>query len=211
MRSRDPRHRSRRYDGPVRRRQFTGWIVGTVRVLAVPVVLMSLLLGLDVVLPGTTEEGIAYRRTVDTRWLAPDGFTIGIGWPHRPECSEERPDASRKLVFVNRDSCSSSVEVGAAFGRQLSGEDTLRVARTPLFGQVREVRRPADGLRDRTVSLLKIGLYVVLGLLPLLSFGREFAVHPTSEGPRRRYIAYILPVMLAEAVYVGWLLQMLVG
>lgn len=211
MRPRDPRHRGRRYDGVVRRRQFVDWAIGAVRVFAVPVVIMSVLLALDVLLPGSTEEGIAYRRTVESRWFAPDGFTIGVGWPQRPGCTEQRPEDSRRLLFVVRDGCSGSVEVGAQFGRALSGRDTLHVERTPIFERVREVRRPSDGLRERTFPLLKIGFFVIVGLLPLLSFGRGFAVHPTPEAPRRRYIAYVLPVLLAEAVYVVLLVRVLSG
>lgn len=209
MRLRDPRHRGKRYDGALRGRQFVQWTIGAVRVLAVPIVLMSVLVGIDVVLPGDTEEGIAYRRSVDARWLAPDGFTIGVGWPHRSGCVEQRDADSRRLLFTTREGCAGSVDVGAGFGRQLSGGDTLHVVRTPLFNQVREIRRPSGGLQDRSYSLLKIGLYVVIGLIPLLSFGREFAVHPTASGPKRRYVAYVLPVVLAEALYVGLLLQVL--
>lgn len=211
MKPRDPRHRGRRYDGAVRRRQFVRWTIGAVRVLAVPVVVMSVLLGLDVLLPGTTEEGIAYRRTVENRWFAPDGFSIGVGWPHRSGCTEQRTEGSGRLLFVTRDSCSGSVDVGVHFGRALSGRDTLHVVRTPVFERVRAVRRPSDGLQDRRYPLLNIGIFVAIGLIPLLSFGRDFAVHPTSGGPRRRYIAYVLPVLLAEAVYVVLLVQVLGG
>lgn len=211
MRSRDPRHRGRRYDGAVRRRQFVRWTIGAVRMLAVPVVLMSVLLGVDVVLPGTTEEGIAYRRTLETRWLVPDGYTIGVGWSNRAGCTEQHSEGSRRLLFLDREGCSGSVGVGARFGRALSGSDTLHVVRTPLFERVREVRRPSDGLRDQMYSLLQIGGFVLIGLIPLLSFGRGFAVHPTHEGPNRRYIAYVLPALLAEAVYVALLVQVLSG
>lgn len=211
MKPRDPRHRGRRYDGVVRRRQFVRWTIGAVRVLAVPVVIMSVLLGLDVLLPTTTEEGIAYRRTVENRWIAPDGFSVGVGWPHRSGCTEQRKERSQHLLFVARDNCSGAVDVGVEFGRALSGRDTLHVVRTPMFERVREVRRPSDGLQDRRHPLLKIAVFVAIGLIPLLSFGRNFAVHPTSEGPRRRYIAYVLPVLFAEAVYLVLLVRVLAG
>lgn len=211
MSGRDPRHRGRRYDGAVRRRQFVRWVIGGARLLAVPTLLMSLLLGIDALLPGTEEEGIAYRRSVDARWLVPDGYTVEVGWPNRSGCVEARKDGAGQLLFTTRAGCSGSVAVGAGLGRRLAGGDTLRVVRTPLFEYVREIRRPANGQRDRTGSLLTIWLYVAIGLVPLVSFGRGFAVHHTSEGPRRRYIAYVLPVLLAEAVYVGLLLQVLGG
>jgi hypothetical protein len=210
MTTRDPRHRARRYDGALRRQQFARWLIGGVRALAVPTVLLSLLFAADVVLPGTAETAIAYRRAIDDRWVGPDGYSVAVGWPDRPDCVERRAGSEQRLLFTTRPGCSGRVNVSASFGRQLLGGDTVRVSRTPLFERVRAVRRPADGLQDRWYPLSDIGLYVVLGLVPLLSFGRKFAVYSTVEGHPRHHVVYVLPALAAEALYV-WLLGQALG
>lgn len=204
MTSRDPRHRERRYDGAVGHRELVRWLIGGIRVLAVPTVALSLLLAVDVVLPGTAETGISYRRTVASHWLHPDGMDISLGWPNRPDCLERRDDSGRRLLFTTRPGCAGTVTVGVDFGTRLAGNDTLRVVRTPVFGQVRAVHRPVDEATDRH-SLWGLGLYVVIGLVPLLSFGRTFGVYAGPDDAPRYHFAYLLPALAAEALY-GWLL-----
>lgn len=65
MTSRDPRRRTHRYDGAVRRRQFIRWVIGGVRLFAVPTVALSLLLAVDVALPGAVEEGTGTEPEVE--------------------------------------------------------------------------------------------------------------------------------------------------
>lgn len=210
MTTRDPRHRSHRYDGAIRRRQFVRWTIRGIRALAVPTAVLSLLLLVDVMLPGTSETGISYRRAVDTRWLGPNGVDVSVGWPNRPDCLEEREDSGRHLLFTTRPGCAGTVSVSTPFGRRLTGNDTLRVVRTPLFGQVRSVYRPANEETDRWHPLLDLGFYVVIGLVPLLSFGRDFGVYNTSGGVSRYHFAYLLPALAAEALY-AWLLVQAMG
>lgn len=210
MTSRDPRHRARRYDGAVRRRQFIRWVIGGVRLLAVPTALMSLLLAVDVVLPGTAEEGIPYRRSVDSRWLIEDGYNVSVGWPHRPGCLERQEGSERHLLFTTRPGCSEGIAVSAAFGGGLARGDTVRVVRTPLFQRIRAVQRSSTGRRDRWYPLLDIGLFVALGFIPLLSFGKHFAVYSSTEEPTQYHVMYVLPALIAETLYV-WLLVQAVG
>ena len=209
MTTRDPRHRGRRYDGAVGQRELTRWIIWGIRVLAVPTAALSLLLAVDIVLPGTAETGISYRRALAPNWFAPDGVEIAVGWPDRPNCLDERPDTGRRLLFTTRPGCAGSVAVGLDFGRRVTGNDTLRVVRTPVFGRVRAVQRPADGRQDRR-PLWGLGAYVVVGLVPLLSFGRGFGVLGGPREAPRYHFAYLLPALTAEALY-AWLLVQAVG
>lgn len=210
MTTRDPRNRGRRYDGAVGKRQFARWVIRGIRMLAVPTVALSLLLATDVVLPGTAEQGLVYRRAVNTRWTAPDGINVSVGWPDRPDCLEQREDSGQTLLFTTRPGCAGTLSVSFAFGRRLAGKDTLRVVRTPLFGQVRAVHRPSDGRTDEWYPLWDLGLYVAIGLVPLLSFGREFGVYDTTDGVSRYHFAYLLPALIAEALY-AWLLVQVIG
>lgn len=210
MTARDPRNRGRRYDGAVGRRQFARWIIRGIRMLAVPTVVLSLLLAADVVLPGTTEQGLVYRRAVNAQWAGPDGIDVSVGWPNRPNCLEQGGNSGRTLLFTTRPGCAGTLSVSAPFGRRLAGNDTLHVVRTPLFGQVRTVHRPADGRTDAWYPLWNLGLYVAIGLVPLLSFGREFGVYDTTGGVSRYHFAYLLPALAAEALY-AWLLAQALG
>ncbi len=210
MTTRDPRHRDRRYDGAVGQRQLARWTICGIRVLAVPTVLMSLLLAVDAVLPGTAEMGLAYRRTVDARWLGPNGIEVAVGWPNRSGCVEQQDASGRRLLFTTRPGCSGTLGLSFDFGRQLAGNDTLRVVRTPLFGHVRAVHRPSDGRWDRWYPLWDLGLAVVIGFVPLLSFGRDFGVYDTTGRVTRYHFAYLLPALAAEAFY-AWLLVQAVG
>lgn len=210
MTTRDPRRRAQRYDGPIRRQQFIRWLIVGVRGLAMPTVLLSLLLAVDVVLPGTEEEGIVYRRTVDAQWVGPDGFNLAVGWPHRSDCLEERTDSGKQVLFTMRPGCSGPVGVSAGFGRQFEGGDTLRVERTPVYGQVRAVQRTADGDHEERYSLLGIGLYVAIGFLPVLSLGNEFAVYSSAGAVTRYHAVYVLPALCAEALHV-WLFLRALG
>jgi len=209
MTTRDPRHRGRRYDGAVGRRTLARWLIRGIRVLAVPTVALSLLLALDVVLPGTTETGISYRRALTSNWLPPDAIKVSVGWPNRPSCLEERGDAGRRLLFTTRPGCAGSVHVILDFGRRIAGNDTLRIVRTPVFGQVRAVQRPSDGRQDRR-PLWGLGLYILTGLVPLLSFGHNFGVHARPSAAPRYHFTYLLPALAAEALY-AWLLVQAVG
>ncbi len=210
MTTRDPRHRGRRYDGAIGRRRLARWTIRGIRALAAPTVILSLLLAVDVVLPGTTERGIAYRLDVDARWLGPDGIDVAVGWPNRSGCLKQ-PDASgRRLLFTTRPGCAGTMAVSAAFGRRIAGGDTLRVVRTPIFGQARAVHHPADGRQDQWHSLWTLGLFVGVGLIPLLSFGRAFGVYDTTGGISRYHFVYLFPALAAEAFY-GWLLAQAVG
>lgn len=210
MTTRDPRHRGRRYDGAAGRRELARWTIRGIRLLAVPTVLMSLLLAVDVVLPGTSEIGLAYRSTVHTRWLGPTGVEMAVGWPDRSGCLEQREDSGRRLLFTTRPGCASTVTVSTNFGRHVAGNDTLRVLRTPIFGQVRAVHQPSEVRWDRWYPLWDLGLYVVIGLVPLLSFGRAFGVYDTAGGVSRYHFAYLLPALAAEAFY-AWLLMQAVS
>lgn len=210
MTTRDPRHRGRRYDGVVGRRQFARWTIRTIRALAVPTVALSLLLAVDTVLPGSTEVGLAYRRTVDARWLGPDGIEVAVGWPTRTGCLEQRDGNGRRLLFATRPGCAGTVTLSAEVGRRVTARDTLRVVRTPLFGQVRSVQHSAENAVDRGYPLGTLGLTVVIGLVPLLSFGRDFGVYNTAGGISRYHFAYLLPALAAEAFYV-WLLVQAAG
>lgn len=210
MTTRDPRHRGRRYDGALGQRAFARWTIRGIRMLAVPTVLMSLLLALDAVLPGTSEVGLAYRRTVDARWLGPSAINVAVGWPDRSGCLERRGPSGRRLLFTTHPGCDGTVSVSTSFGRQIAGNDTLRIVRTPLFEQVRAVHHPNTGRWDRWYPLWDLGLYVLIGLVPLLSFGREFGVYDTAGGVSRYHFAYLLPALAAEAFY-GWLLVQAVG
>ena len=111
MTTRDPRHRGRRYDGAVGRQQLARWTIRTIRVLAVPTVLLSLLLAIDVVLPGTTEVGISYDLALSSSWLGPDGVDVSVGWPDRPDCLEQRGESGRRLLFTTRPGCAGTVTV----------------------------------------------------------------------------------------------------
>ena len=209
MTTRDPRHRGRRYDGAVGQRALARWLIRGIRVLAVPTVGLSLLLAVDLALPGTEEAGISYRRTVHPSWLSPDGIEVSVGWPDRANCLEQRGESGRRLLFTTRPGCAGTVTVGMELGARLTGNDTLRVVRTPLFGQVRAAYRPADTERDRH-ALWGLSLYVALGLVPLLSFGRTFGVYGgTADAPRYHFV-YLLPALAAEALY-AWLLAQAVG
>lgn len=212
MTTRDPRHRRRRYDGAVGWQILVAWIIRASRLLAVPTVFLSLLLAVDALVPGPVEEGIAYRRAPDSAWLGAGGYTVTVGWPEREDCLERRADG-RRLLYTTRPDCSGEVTVGAALGRGLTGSDTLLIARTPIFGQVRAVRHPATAERDEWHPLLTIGFYVAVGLVPLVSFGSGFAVHAGRSplGASRRRLAYVLPVLIAEAVYVALVVQALLG
>ncbi len=205
MTRRDPRHRGRRYDGAAGRRELAQWGIRGIQVLAVPTVLLSLLLAVDAVLPGSSEVGLAYRSTVNARWLGPTAVDVAVGWPDRPGCLETRGDAGRRLLFTTRSGCAGTVAVSPTLGRRVAERDTLRVVRTPLFGQVRTVSHPAANQTDRWVPLRDLGLAVLVGLVPLLSFGRAFGVYDTRDGVSRYHFAYLLPALLAEAFY-GWLL-----
>ena len=46
---------------------------------------------------------------------------------------------------------------------------------------------------------------VGMGLVPLLSFGRDFGVYGTTGEASRYHFAYLLPALAAEALY-AWLL-----
>jgi len=210
MSTRDPRHRGRRYDGAAGRRELARWTIRGIRALAVPTVLLSLLLAVDVVLPGPSEIGLAYRSTLNARWLGPTGIDVAVGWPDRSGCLEQREDSGRRLLFTTRPGCAGTVAVSTDFGRRVAGNDTLRVVRTPIFGQVRAVHHPTGDRWDRWYPLWTLGLYVVIGLVPLLSFGRAFGVYDMAGGVSRYHFAYLLPALAAEAVY-GWLLVQAVG
>lgn len=210
MTRRDPRNRGQRYDGAVGQRWLARWVIRGIRTLAVPTVVLSLLLAVDVVLPGTEEEGLVYRRTVNTRWVGPDGIDVSVGWPNRPNCLEQREGSGKKFIFTTRPGCAGTISVSLSFGRRLAGNDTLRVVRTPLFGQVRAARRPTDGQTAGWYVLWDLGLYVAIGLVPLLSFGRDFGVYDTTGGVSRYHFAYLLPALVAEVLY-AWLLIQAVG
>lgn len=210
MTTRDPRHRGRRYDGAVGRRQLARWTIRTIRALAVPTLALSLLLAVDTMLPGSAEVGLAYRRTVDTRWLGPDGIEVAVGWPTRSGCLEQHDESNRRLLFTTRPGCAGTVTVGAEVGRRVTARDTLRVVRTPLFGHVRLVQHPAENAVDRWYPLWTLGLTVGIGLIPLLSFGRDFGVYDTEGDVSRYHFAYLLPALAAEAFYV-WLLVQAAG
>ena len=205
MTTRDPRHRGRRYDGAAGRRELARWTIRGIRALAIPTVLMSLLLAVDVVLPGPSEIGLAYRSTVNARWLGPTAVDVAVGWPDRPGCLETRGDTGRRVLFTTRSGCAGTVTVSPRLGRHIAKRDTLRVIRTPLFGQVRTVSHPAANQTDRWMPLRDLGLAVLVGLVPLLSFGRAFGVYDIRDGVSRYHFAYLLPALLAEAFY-GWLL-----
>lgn len=210
MTSRDPRRRGHRYDGTVGQRELVQWLIWGIRVLAVPTAALSLLLAADVMLPGTAETGISYRRAVASPWLSPGGMHVSLGWPDRPDCLEQRGDSGRRFLFTTRPGCAGTVTVSFDFGAQLAGNDSLRVVRTPIFGQVRAVQRPGDGATDRH-PLWDLGLSIVLGLVPLLSFGRTFGVYAgTADAPRYHFV-YLLPALVAEALYAWLLVQTLSG
>lgn len=205
MTRRDPRHRGLRYDGAAGRRELAQWVIRGLQILAVPTVLLSLLLAVDAVLPGASEVGLAYRSTVNARWLGPTAVDVAVGWPDRPGCLEKRGDAGRRFLFTTRPGCAGTVAVSPTLGRRVTERDTLRVVRTPLFGQVRTVSHPAADQTDRWVPLWDLGLAVLVGLVPLLSFGRAFGVYDTQDGVSRYHVAYLLPALLSEAFY-AWLL-----
>ena len=207
MTHRDPRHRGRRYDGAAGQRELAEWLIRGIRIVAVPTVLLSLLLAVDAVLPGASEVGLAYRSTINARWLGPSTVEVAVGWPDRPGCLEQREDSGRRLLFTTRPGCAGTVSVSTDLGRRVAGKDTLRVARTPLFDQVRAVHHPAGDGSDRWVPLWDLGLAVLIGLVPLLSFGREFGVYDTRDGVSRYHVAYFLPSLAAEAFYVWLLIQ----
>ena len=209
--TRDPRNRRKRYDGAVGKRQFAEWIIFAVRALAIPTAALSLLLVVDAALPGTAEQGLVYRRDLDARWIGPDRVDISVGWPNRSGCLEERGESGRRFLFTTRPGCAGTVSVSVPFGRELGGKDTLQVIRTPLFGQVRAVQKPTSGHTDDWSLLFDIGLFVVIGWIPLLSFGRDFAVYDASDDVPRYHFAYILPALAAEAFYVWLLLQSVAG
>lgn len=206
MPSRDPWHRRRLYDGDLYWQTLIRWTIWGVRGLAVPTAFLALLLAIDGGRTGTTTEGIAYSRSLDARVLQPDGISLQLVRLAPSNCSEQRE--GRTYLFADRPGCSASVAVDSEFGRAVGGRDTLEVVRTPLFGWVRAVQRPSDGLRDQTTALWTIGGYVLLGLLPLLSFGRSFAQSPVAGGADRRFMMYVVPALLAEAVYLHLFLQL---
>lgn len=203
MTRRDPRDRSRRYDADVGRRELYRWTIWTVRLLAVPTALLSLLLLMDVVSPGDVEEGIVFRRAVDARWLGPDGYAVSVGWSQRAGCLE-RDASGRQLLYTVRPGCSGTVEMRQSLGGPLARGDTLHVIRTPVFDQVRAIEHRATGQRDGWYPLVDIGIFVLLGFIPLLSFGRNFAVYSIEGGGPRYHLVYVLPSLTAEALYV-WL------
>ncbi len=210
MSLRDPRHRSRRYDGSIGQRELAQWMILGIRVLAVPTVLLSLLLAIDTALPGSSEVGLAYRSTFNARWLGPTAVDISVGWPDRTGCLEQREDSGRRFLFTTRPGCAGTVSVSTNVGRRIAGRDTLRVVRTPLFGQVRTVHHPATNQTDRWYPLWDLGIAVLIGLVPLLSFGRAFGVYDTTDGVSRYHAVYFLPALAAEAFYV-WLFVQAVG
>lgn len=210
MTRRDPRHRERRYAGRVGRRTLLRWTIWTVRTLAVPTALVSLFLVLDVMLPATVEDGIVYRRTADARWVRPDAILVDVGWPSREGCLE-RGDTGRRLLFAERPGCSGRVGVPVEMGRDLVGGDTLRVLRTPIFDRVRAVEHARSAHRDGWYALFDIGLFVLLGFVPLLSLGEDFAVHSGGTSPRRYHLVYVLPALAAEVLYVWLFVGALVG
>lgn len=203
MTRRDPRHRDRRYAGAVGRRSLFRWTIWSVRALAVPTALVSLFLVLDVMLPATVEDGIVYRRTADSRWVGPDGILVDVGWPGREGCLEQRDDG-RRLLFAERPGCSGRVGVPVALGRDLVGGDTLRVLRTPVFERVRAVEHSRSGHRADWYPLFNIGLFVLLGFVPLLSLRENFAVYSIGAGTASYHLVYVLPALAAEVLYV-WL------
>ncbi len=205
MATRDPWHRRRLYDGDLYWQTFIRWTVRAARVLAVPTAALALLLAADAVRPGTVAEGVPYARSVDSRLFQPDGLTLRLVRLAPEKCSERRD--GRTYLYADRTGCSETVAVGRSFGEKVGGRDTLAVVRTPVFGWVQSVHRPADGLQDRATARWTIGAYVLLGLLPLLSFGRRFARSPVAGGADRRLMMYVVPVLWAEAVY----LHLLVG
>jgi hypothetical protein len=211
MTRRDPRHRGLRYDGAAGRRELARWGIRGIRVLAVPTVLLSLLLAVDAILPGASEVGLAYRSTVHARWLAPTAVGVSVGWPNRPGCLEPRGDAGRRFLVTTRPGCAGTVSVHPHLGRRVAAGDTLRVVRTPLFGQVRTIFHPAADQMDRWVPLWDLGLVVLVGLVPLLSFGRAFGVYDTQDGVSRYHFAYLFPSLLAEAFYARLLVQAVMG
>jgi len=204
MPARDPWHRRRLYDGDPYWQALIRWTIAGVRLLALPTAGLALLLGVDAFLPGPTIDGIAYTRASDSRLLGDDRIALQLVRLGPPDCSEQRD--GRTLLFANRPGCSATVSVAAAFGRRVGGRDTLQVVRSPLFGWVSEVRRP-DGLRGRGTALPTVGLYVLWGLVPLLSFGEGFAHSPLRTGTDRRLMVYVVPALLAEATYVVLLVQ----
>ena len=203
---RDPWHRRRLYDGDVWWQDVIRWTIQGVRVLAVPTVLLSLLVVVDVMLPGTTEEGLPYARSVEDRWLQPTGIAVDLVRLGPANCSEQR--GGNTVLFAERPGCALQVSVHPKFGARIGGRDTLQVVRTPMLQWVREVRGP-DAMVHEATSLRRIGLYVLLGLVPLLSFGRGFALSPVQGGADRRFMIYVVPALLAEAVYLGIALRAL--
>ncbi|PSQ88750.1 MAG: hypothetical protein BRD43_04190 [Bacteroidetes bacterium QS_4_64_154] len=121
MTTRDPRHRGRRYDGAVGRQQLARWTIRTIRVLAVPTVLLSLLLAIDVVLPGTTEVGISYDLALSSSWVGPDGVDVSVGWPDRPDCLEQRGESGRPRRFSGRSAPSRTRPSSTGTGGPRSG------------------------------------------------------------------------------------------
>lgn len=210
MTQRDPRVRGRRYDGTVGRRQLFRWVIRGVRLLAFPTAILSLLLAVDVMLPGSVEEGIVYRGSTDARWLGPDRISYEVGWPARSGCVEER-DSGRRYLFTVRPGCSGVVHTRVGFGRAVEGGDTLQVRRTPLFGNVREVRHPSSGRRDREGPFWDLGLLVGLGIIPLVSLGDGFAVLSTTGRQPRYHLVYVLPALFAELVYIWLFLSTILG
>lgn len=205
MAPRDAWHRRRLYDGDPYWQTFIEWTIAAVRILAVPTVGAALLLALDAFLPGPATNGMPYTQSVDAHFVQADGIALKVVRLGRPECIEQR--GGRTLLFADRPNCSSTVSVGAEFGRQVTGGDTLRVIRTPIFGWVSEVCRPRDGLRERSAPLQSIGAYVLWGFVPLLSFGKGFAHSPLPTSTDRRLMVYVVPALLSEATYAALLVQ----
>ncbi|MFP4228769.1 MAG: hypothetical protein ACLFTE_08080 [Salinivenus sp.] len=199
MPPRDPWHRRRLYDGDLYWQTFIRWTLWGVRGLAVPTAALALLLAVDAARPGPVTQGMPYARSVESHLLGADGVALRLVRLGDGDCAERTE--GKLLLYAHRAGCTETVVVREDMGRSVGGRDTLEVARTPLFGWVRAVERPADGLRDGATALWTIGGYVLLGLLPLLSFGPRFARSPVSGGADRRFMVYVVPALVAEAVY----------
>jgi hypothetical protein len=204
---RDPWHRRRLYDGDVWWQDVIRWTIQGVRVLAVPTVLLSLLLVVDAVLPGTTEEGLPYARSVEDPWLQPTGIAVDLVRLGPANCSERR--GGNTVLFAERPGCSLRVSVHPQFGARIGGRDTLQVMRTPMLQWIRQVRGPGETMVHEATALRRIVFYVLLGFVPLLSFGRGFALSPVQGGADRRFMIYVVPALLAEGVFIGIALQAL--
>lgn len=201
MASRDPWHRRRLYDGDPYWQTFIRWTIWGVRGLAVPTAALAFLLVVDAARPGTVTQGMPYARSAESHLLGADGVSIRLVRLGDDNCVDRKEGTI--LLYADRAGCTETVTVNQDMGRSVGGRDTLEVERTPVFGWVRSVARPADGLRDATTALWSIGGYVLLGLLPLVSMGARFAQSPGRGGADRRFMIYVVPALVAEAVYLS--------